>query len=139
MINMAAQVRRELKGQTLAGLINNAGIANHAVLMHQPIEEFKRVMEVNLVGTLAVTQASISALRPPQADLALISTCREPQKVQSCASLISLFNASNGGSTLMHRQQHKTQGVAVSRQGCIVDGVSLELSSYEGLLASPRH
>ena len=51
-------MRRALKGQTLAGLINNAGIANHAVLMHQPIEEFRRVMEVNLVGTLAVTQAS---------------------------------------------------------------------------------
>ena len=64
-IKCKSQVQRELKGQTLAGLINNAGIANHAVLMHQPIEEFRRVMEVNLVGTLAVTQASISALHIP--------------------------------------------------------------------------
>ena len=47
-----------MKGQTLAGLINNAGIANHAVLMHQPIEEFRKVLEINLVGTLAVIQAS---------------------------------------------------------------------------------
>ena len=52
------QVKRELKGQTLAGLINNAGIANHAVLMHQPIDEFGKVLEINLIGTLAVIQAS---------------------------------------------------------------------------------
>ena len=87
----------ELKGQTLAGLINNAGIANHAVLMHQPIEEFRRVMEVNLVGTLAVTQASICALHPLAQ--AFVSTCCEPQKVKSCAFLMILFNVSNGGST----------------------------------------
>lgn len=53
------QVKRELKGQTLAGLINNAGIANHAVLMHQPINEFRKVLEINLVGILAVIQVII--------------------------------------------------------------------------------
>lgn len=52
------QVEKELDGQTLAGLINNAGIANHAVLMHQPIKEFRKVLEINLVGILAVTQVS---------------------------------------------------------------------------------
>lgn len=52
------QVKTELKGQTLAGLINNAGVANHAVLMHLPIDEFRKVLEINLVGTLAVIQAS---------------------------------------------------------------------------------
>ena len=55
------QVEKELNGQILAGLINNAGIANHAVLMHQPIEEFRKVLEINLVGILAVTQASLMA------------------------------------------------------------------------------
>ena len=52
------QVKRELKGQTLAGLINNAGIANHAVLVHQPIDEFRKVLEINLIGTLAVLQVT---------------------------------------------------------------------------------
>ena len=52
------QVKKELKGQALAGLINNAGIANHAVLMHQPVDEFRKVLEINLVGTFAVIQAS---------------------------------------------------------------------------------
>lgn len=56
------QVKKQLEGQTLAGLINNAGIANHAVLMHQPIEEFRMVLEINLIGTLAVTQASTSSV-----------------------------------------------------------------------------
>ena len=56
LIWKSVQVKKELKGQTLAGLINNAGIANHAVLMHQPIDEFRRVLEINLIGTLAVIQ-----------------------------------------------------------------------------------
>ena len=58
---LSLQVEKELDGQTLAGLINNAGIANHAVLMHQPVEEFRKVLEINLVGILAVTQASLMA------------------------------------------------------------------------------
>ena len=57
-LSEGVQVKTELKGQTLAGLINNAGVANHAVLMHQPIDQFRLVLEINLIGTLAVIQAS---------------------------------------------------------------------------------
>ena len=57
-------MQNDLQGQTLAGLINNAGIANHAVLMHQPIKEFRNVLEINLVGTLAVTQATECSISP---------------------------------------------------------------------------
>ena len=73
-----------MKGQTLAGLINNAGIANHAVLMHQPIEEFRKVLEINLVGTLAVIQANhYHRNSQPLAvsfrgHLLMILTCRQP-------------------------------------------------------------
>lgn len=50
------QVREALDGRTLFGLVNNAGLANHACLAYQPIEEFRNVMRVNLIGTLAVIQ-----------------------------------------------------------------------------------
>jgi NAD(P)-dependent dehydrogenase (short-subunit alcohol dehydrogenase family) len=53
----AGQVREQLKGETLFGLVNNAGIAVPAPLLHQPIADFRRQIEVNLVGQLIVTQA----------------------------------------------------------------------------------
>ena len=53
----AAQVREALGGETLGGLVNNAGIAVAGPLLELPVEEFRRQLEVNLVGTFIVTQA----------------------------------------------------------------------------------
>lgn len=58
----AQQVREQLNGETLFGLVNNAGIAVPAPLMHQPIKEFRHQMEVNLIGQLIVTQAFLPLL-----------------------------------------------------------------------------
>jgi len=58
----AQQVREQLNGETLFGLVNNAGIAVPAPLMHQPIEDFRKQMEINLIGQLIVTQAFLPSL-----------------------------------------------------------------------------
>jgi len=58
----AKQVRSQLGEETLFGLVNNAGIAVPAPLMHQPIEDFRKQMEVNLIGQLIVTQAFLPLL-----------------------------------------------------------------------------
>src|SRR5690242_2338740 len=55
----AALVREHLQNQTLSGLVNNAGIAIPAPLIHQPVSDFRYQLEVNLVGPLIVTQAFI--------------------------------------------------------------------------------
>lgn len=47
----------------LHGLVNNAGVALPAPLEYMPLAEFRRQLEVNLVGQLAVTQAVLPALR----------------------------------------------------------------------------
>lgn len=47
----------KLAGQTLAGLVNNAGIANPGPLLHIDIDSFRQQMEVNVTGQLIVTQA----------------------------------------------------------------------------------
>jgi NAD(P)-dependent dehydrogenase (short-subunit alcohol dehydrogenase family) len=47
----------------LSGLVNNAGVALPAPLEYIPIEVFRRQLEVNLIGQLAVTQAMLPALR----------------------------------------------------------------------------
>ena len=51
-----------LNGQGLYALINNAGIGIGGPLMHQPLAEVRQVLEVNVLGTLAVTQAFLPLL-----------------------------------------------------------------------------
>lgn len=58
----ASYVREKLKGQKLWGLINNAGISKACPLFHMPIDDFKRILEVNLVGVLIVTKAFLPLL-----------------------------------------------------------------------------
>ncbi len=59
----AAEVERLLGGESLAGLVNNAGNAVTGPLLYQPIEDFRQQLEVNLVGPLIVTQAFAPLLR----------------------------------------------------------------------------
>ena len=58
----AQKVREQLNNETLFGLVNNAGVAVPAPLMHQPIDDFRKQMEINLIGQLIVTQAFIPLL-----------------------------------------------------------------------------
>ncbi len=44
-------------GHRLAGLVNNAGISVVGPLLHLPLAEFRRQLEVNLIAPLLVTQA----------------------------------------------------------------------------------
>jgi len=53
----ADTVRAALKGQTLFGLVNNAGIALPGPVLHQTVKDFRAQIEVNLIGAFAVTQA----------------------------------------------------------------------------------
>ncbi len=58
----AAQVGAALRGQRLAGLVNNAGIAVGGPLTHVPIAEFRKQMDVNITGPMIVTQAFLPLL-----------------------------------------------------------------------------
>jgi hypothetical protein len=53
----AAAVAAALGDETLAGLVNNAGIAVPGPLLHLPIADFRKQLEVNLTGQLIATQA----------------------------------------------------------------------------------
>jgi NAD(P)-dependent dehydrogenase (short-subunit alcohol dehydrogenase family) len=53
----AGQVGAALGQQRLAGLVNNAGIAVPGPLLHLPLEESRRQLEVNLIAPLGVIQA----------------------------------------------------------------------------------
>ena len=58
----------EMGGQPLAGLVNNAGIAIAGPLELIPMDAWRRQIEVNLLGLVAVTQACLPALRSGAAD-----------------------------------------------------------------------
>ena len=58
----AKQVREQLNGETLFGLVNNAGIAVPGPLMHLPTDDFRHQLEVNLVSVLIVTKAFLPLL-----------------------------------------------------------------------------
>ena len=53
----AVDVRRELAGETLFGLVNNAGVAVAGPLLQLPIAEFRHQIDINLVGAVITTQA----------------------------------------------------------------------------------
>jgi NAD(P)-dependent dehydrogenase (short-subunit alcohol dehydrogenase family) len=58
----ARKVREQLNGETLFGLVNNAGIAVPGPLLHLPTKDFQHQLEVNLVSVLIVTKAFVPLL-----------------------------------------------------------------------------
>ncbi len=57
IIAAAADARARLAGRTLDGLVNNAGMSLTDPLLVQSVADFRRQIEVNLVGVFAVTRA----------------------------------------------------------------------------------
>ncbi|MCW5702517.1 MAG: SDR family oxidoreductase [Bradyrhizobium sp.] len=53
----AREVREALGGERLAGLVNNAGIAVAGPVLGLSADEFRRQMDVNVIGPIIVTQA----------------------------------------------------------------------------------
>lgn len=62
-ISFAAVTIRKETGGYLFGLINNAGIGRGGALEVTPVEEIRKLMEVNVIGLMALTQSFISMLR----------------------------------------------------------------------------
>ena len=74
-IAAAAEKVREKTGENgLAGLVNNAGIAISSPLEIVPLADFRRQLEVNVVGQLAMIQAFIPLLRKCQGRIVNISS-----------------------------------------------------------------
>ena len=76
----AREVRAALDGGTLAGLVNNAGIGITGPLLELSANEFRRQMEVNLIGPIMATQAfgpllgSDQSLTGPKGRIVMISS-----------------------------------------------------------------
>lgn len=59
----AQTLETELDGRGLGGLINNAGIAQIGPLEYLPQEQWRRQLDVNVIGPAAVTRAMLPLIR----------------------------------------------------------------------------
>lgn len=60
--SLAERVEQDPLGRPLRAVVNNAGIAVNAPLEMVPLDEFRRQIEVSVIGQVAVIQALIPAL-----------------------------------------------------------------------------
>src|SRR5258708_10296174 len=76
----AREVRAALGGETLSGLVNNAGIAVAGPVLELSADEFRRQMDVNVIGPIITTQAfgpllgSDPSLMGPKGRIVMISS-----------------------------------------------------------------
>src|ERR1700738_2730791 len=76
----AREVRAALGGETLFGLVNNAGIAVAGPVLELAADEFRRQMDVNIIGPIISTQAfgpllgSDPSLKGPRGRIVMISS-----------------------------------------------------------------
>jgi len=76
----AREVRSALNGETLTGLVNNAGIAVAGPVLELAADEFRRQMNVNVIGPIISTQAfgpllgSDQSLKGPKGRIVMISS-----------------------------------------------------------------
>jgi len=76
----AREVRAALGGETLFGLVNNAGVAVAGPVLELAADEFRRQMDVNVIGPIISTQAfgpllgSDQSLRGPRGRIIMISS-----------------------------------------------------------------
>src|SRR5437660_1725248 len=76
----AREVRAALDGETLFGLVNNAGIAVAGPVLELAVDEFRRQIDVNVIGPIIATQAfgpllgSDPSLKGPKGRIVMISS-----------------------------------------------------------------
>ena len=76
----ARTVREALGGETLAGLVNNAGIAVAGPVLELSADDFRRQMDVNVIGPVIATQAfgpllgADPSLKGPKGRIVMISS-----------------------------------------------------------------
>ncbi len=86
-----AMARIEHEAGGLFGLVNNAGIAVAGPVEAVPLEEWRRQLEVNLLGTIAVTQAALPVLRK---HVAQASRGCAPSGKATCARIVMIGSIS---------------------------------------------
>jgi NAD(P)-dependent dehydrogenase (short-subunit alcohol dehydrogenase family) len=100
-------------GGRLDALVNNAGIALGGALETVPPAELRRILDVNVVGQIAVTQAFLPLLRAARGRIVIVSTIGV-RFLPPFAGPLDATKAALAGLADSLRAELKPQGVAVS-------------------------
>jgi NAD(P)-dependent dehydrogenase (short-subunit alcohol dehydrogenase family) len=120
------RIAGKLDGAGLDGLVNNAGVALPGPLETLPIEDFRRQIEVNLTGQVAVTQAVLAPIRKARGRIVFISSIGG----RIAFPLTGAYHASKFGIEAVgdvFRQELRPWGIAVS----IVEPGSIDTPIWE--------
>jgi len=134
----AKAVRAVLAGETLAGLVNNAGVAFGGPVIYAPLEELKAQMEVNLYGVVRVLQAFAPLLGVDQ------TLSGPPGRIVNISSvggqigspLLGAYSASKfalEGLSESLRREMRLLGIAVVviAPGEVASALSIKAASYD--------
>ncbi len=119
----ADRVRLATRGR-LAGLVNNAGITVQGPVEAVPLDDYRRQLEVNVIGQIAVTQALLEMVRAARGRVVFISSIGG----RGGLPYLSPYNASKaaiGAVADSLRQEMRQFGVEVSyvEPGAIATGI----------------
>lgn len=112
-IAAAADRVGEATGSRLDGLVNNAGVTVQGPVEAVPLDDYRRQLEVNVIGQVAVTQAFLAMIRAVRGRVVFMSSIGG----RGGFAYLSPYNASKAaigaiGDSL--RQEMKPFGVEVS-------------------------
>lgn len=102
-----------LGGVTLAGLVNNAGVAIAGPLELVPMDLWRRQMEVNVMGPVAVTQAFLPQLRAGRGRIVNIGSVAGRSALPLAGPYCASKHALEGLSDSL-RMEVRRWGIAVS-------------------------
>src|SRR6266508_2892602 len=107
------------RGARVDVLVNNAGIGATGTVEDNPYEEWRRVLEVNLLGVVRTTRAALPYLRR-SSSAAIVNTC----SIAATAGLPNraLYSATKGALlslTLAMAADHVREGIRVN---CVTPG-----------------
>ncbi len=112
-IDAAAKTVSEITKGELYGLMNNAGIGGGGPIEVTPIEETRKLIEVNLIGVLAATKAFLPMLRKGRGRIvntgSIFGLCALPTRSNYAASKFALE-----GITDTMRLEFRPFGMSVS-------------------------
>ena len=106
----AREVRAALNGEKLAGLVNNAGIAVTGPALSLSVDDFRRQMDVNVIGPIIVTQAfapllgADASLKGPPGRIVMISSVAGKNGNPMTSAYVASKHAIEGFSESLRRE-----------------------------------
>lgn len=89
----AGKVAAELGETGLDGLVNNAGATDPGPLELMPLEDFRRLLEVNVLGQVAVTQAFMPLIRRATGRIVFVGSASG----RGAPPMLAAYSASKAG------------------------------------------